>query len=774
MIPCRFLAIGFLLGHPLAAQSVSVNGFVEDASTGERLGYATVYEPALEQGFVANEAGFFRLMLPKGSREVIVSHVGYQPAMHVLKLVRDTTVVFSLLARSDTLGGIEIAELAIPAISSLNQELLTPRQIEDIPVIMGEPDVLKALQLLPGVQSGAEGSAGLYVRGGGPDQNMILLDGAPIYHAAHVFGFFSVFNTDAVQSVRLVKGGFPARYGGRLSSVVEIDTREGNLQKPAVRGGVGLVASRVTVEAPLAKDKSAFMISGRRTYLDYLFKRSLKDGSSDLGYFFYDLNAKFNYVISSRTRLVVAGYTGKDRYFDAVRETFVDTDPVFTDYRSEGLSWRNTSTTARLTHIAGSNVFLSAMAIYSRYRLLAHREEGYVEGPSENIAGIRYRSGIEDFSAKIDVDISPHTNHSLRTGLSLTHHTFDPGAGSRRSGTEPYVSLSSLDRIAAVEGGIYVEDELRAFTDWRVNIGFRASGFRVEGRSYTSIQPRVAARYLLGNASELTASFTRMRQYIHLLAPSGFGMPTDLWLPSTRRIRPGSAVQFTLGYTTRLGSIGLSIEGFYKSMDGLLEYLEGASFSSAHRDWQDKVAQGEGHSRGLEVLVRKNAGKTTGLLGYTWANTNRKFDRLNEGKVFPYRYDRRHDVSALVVHQLSDRKSISATWVYGTGDAITAPTGWYIGPSGNRAYSYYPSRGNYRAPAYHRLDIAYTVKYELKSGESALSFNIYNAYNRKNPFYLYAESELYIEPRAPNPEEPEISQTSLLPIVPSISYSFSF
>ena len=754
-----------------------MSGEIKDGETGEQLAYATVYAIEAERGVSANDFGFFSITLPVRPYTFVVSHVGYAAQDVQATLRADTTIVFELWPSVETLDEVEIVDAPQAALSGLNQEIFTPAEIARVPVIMGETDVLKAIQVLPGIQAGNEGSAGIYVRGGGPDQNMILLDGAPIYHAGHVFGFLSVFNTDAVQSVRVIKGGFPARYGGRLSSVIDIDMREGNTEELDVRGSISPVAVRMSVEGPLQKDRSAFIVSARRTFLDVLLNPVLQDENTELGYYFYDLNGKINHVFSPNTRMYASVYAGRDRYFNRVEEVFAEEVPQLTELDNEGLGWRNTSATWRVTHIAGPRLFGALTALYSRYRLASTDELGFEQGDRIELSGVDYASGIRDFTGKLDVDYFVHDRHSLKAGLYVTHHAFTPRIAQlenvQSASSGQAIRQSANQQIDAVEGGAYLEDEMRLSSSWSVNAGVHASWFTVEGTDYSSVQPRFATRFQLAPGQEITASYTWMEQYIHLLTPSGVGVPTDLWLPSTNRVKPEKARQWTLGYAIRLPGVEVQLEGYIKEMEGLLEYKEGASFSGTNQDWQDKVEQGDGRARGIELLLRKPTGRLTGFLGYTLARSDRAFENLNEGRQFPYRYDRRHDVSLLLTYHLSDRRALTGSWVYGTGQALTVPSSWYADPLLIDVFTYYRDRGNFRAPALHRLDVSYTIDYTATWGTSTLGLHIYNLYNRRNTFYLFFDALNEVDLRTED-GFPRIKQKSLFPVIPSISYSFSF
>ncbi len=659
-------------------------------------------------------------------------------------------------------------------------------QIKSLPAFLGEVDVLKTLQLLPGVQSGNEGTSGLYVRGGGPDQNLILLDGVPVYNASYLFGFFSVFNADAINNVQLIKGGFPARYGGRLSSVIDISMKEGNMKEFHGEGSIGIIASKLTLEGPIVKDKTSFIISGRRTYLDLLARPLIKaqtDGDEVVGYYFYDVNAKINYRFSNRDRLFLSTYLGDDHFYARYKYENQQNGVTLEDEDEAGLRWGNITSALRWNHIFTPKLFSNTTLTYSRYRFDISEDYRYeyLNDTTNQIMvdrGLsRYLSGIEDYAAKIDFDYLPAPQHSVRFGASAIHHTFRPGALNYQYDDASYgESLDTLigaQQTRAVEFAAYAEDDIELSRQLKFNVGVHFSGFRVNDEFYTSVQPRVAGRYLLNEQLSFKASYVQMAQFIHLLTNSGIGLPTDLWVPATEQVKPQTSQQGALGvaYNWRSG-YEVSVESYYKTMNNLIEYKEGASFIDVNQDWQDKVTVGDGRSFGLELLVQKKQGRTTGWLGYTLSRTDRQFPELNFGKRFPYKYDRRHDISLAVVHAWKEKIDLSFSWVFGTGNAISLPTAIYSGASRPNYYSndiyYYGERNSYRMQAYHRLDGSITFKKKTRWGERQWVLGVYNAYNRRNPFYLYLDAS-----QDPG-RNAEFKQVSLFPIIPSFSYRFKF
>ena len=761
-----------------AQRGAAFSGYVRDAETGETLIGANLYAPELETGTVTNAYGFFSLALPADSARVLISYVGYEAQQVILKKGEEGPINVALAPAQAALGSVDVvAERADPLeTTQMSAGSIPVEQIKALPALLGEVDVLKALQLLPGVQSGAEGTSGLYVRGGGPDQNLILLDGAPVYNASHLFGFFSTFNADALKSVDLIKGGFPARYGGRLSSVIDLRMKEGNLREVAGEGALGLVASRLTVEGPILKDRASFLVSGRRTYVD-LLARPFLPADEDVGYYFYDVNAKANWIATPADRLYASLYAGQDRFY-------YDID----DGASEaggGLDWGNLTGTLRYNRQLSDRLFVNASALYSRYRFevdVRNESDGDPEfdvEPSRSSA--RYTSGIRDLGLRVDADFVPGPRHYVRFGGGATGHRYTPGAASAQAGGgEDAPSLTTeSDPIDAVEAFLYAEDDIRLSQRLTVNAGLHASGFSVEDELFGSLEPRLSARLRVGEQVAVRASFASMRQYIHLLTNAGVGLPTDLWLPATPAVPPQSAQQLALGVTRTLGArYEVSVEGYYKWMRGITEYREGASFlNTAFENWEQQVTTGDGQAYGAELFVQKKTGRTTGWVGYTLAWSTRRFDDLNGGQRFPYRYDRRHDVSVVLNHRFSDTKELAASWVFGTGPAVTLPIGRApsfsdFGGLGGAGFFFgdvaedYGQRGGFRLPSYHRLDVALNLHKTTRWGERTLSFGAYNAYNRKNPFFVYLSQGF--------DGAPQFRQVSLFPIVPSVSYRFRF
>ncbi|MCW5910511.1 MAG: TonB-dependent receptor [Cyclobacteriaceae bacterium] len=760
------------------AQKHTINGFVKDAETGESLISATIFNIKSKAGTTTNNHGFYSLTQAEDSVQLIYSYVGYQPSVSKFKLTRDTVInVFMQAALLEELVVEATRTDPVHEITQMSSVSIPIEQIKALPALMGEVDVLKILQLMPGVQSGNEGSSGLYVRGGGPDQNLILLDGVPVYNVSHLFGFFSVFNADALNHVEMIKGGFPARYGGRLSSVIDINMKDGNMKEVKGEGSVGIIAAKVTVEGPIQKDKTSFLVSARRTYIDILARPLIKAASEGgtAGYYFYDINLKLNHIVNSKNRIYGSLYMGDDKAYSRYKDYYVNNNER-TDYEEEfGLKWGNVITALRWNSVLTPKLFANLTTTYSRYRFDVFGEYKETVTTPASTQADRYKdqyiSSIEDFAAKLDFDWSPLPEYQARFGINAIHHTFSPGVFSFRS-SEARDSVIGNPNVSANEFAAYLENNLNFGQRLKVNAGVHASAFRVEQTTYSSLQPRMAVSYHLNNNFTLKASYASMVQFIHLLTNAGLGLPTDLWVPSTATIKPQQANQVAAGIAKTYHNFEFTLEGYYKTMNNLIEYKDGASYINIEQDWQDKVVtNGRGEAYGIEMLAQKKKGKISGWLCYTLAWNNRQFDELNNGKWFPYKYDRRHDISLALTHTWNKRMDFSMTWVFGTGNAITLPTMMYRSENPFIPYysgdiRYYESRNNYRMKNYHRLDLSFSFWKDKKWGQRKWTLGVYNAYSRLNPFFVDLSYD-----RNGNRK---FIQYSLFPIIPSFTYSFKF
>lgn len=764
------------------AQKFTVSGFIKDASSGQSLIGATVINTKTISGSSANTQGFYSLTQKRDSVLLVFSYVGYQRQLIRFLLLKDTTINVNLNDATE-LEEVVVSASKTDDIHEANQMSaisISVDQIKSLPALLGEVDVLKIIQLMPGVKS-SEGSTGLYVRGGGADQNLILLDGVPVYNASHLFGFFSVFNADAINRVDLIKGGFPARYGGRLSSVIDINLKDGNMKEVHGEASVGIVAAKATIEGPIKKDKTSFIFSARRTYIDVLAKPIIKkvsEGDENVGYFFYDLNGKVNHIINKKNRIYLSAYMGDDKAYEKFEYEYDRGNAHTLEKDNSGLRWGNIITAFRWNSVINPKLFSNVATTFSRYKFNVSSEYEVTTTPSnagENkFSKNEYISGIRDWAAKIDFDYLPDPNHYIRFGANAIWHKFSPGVYTYRSDVEQDTTLGAK-RINANELAIYIEDDIKISDHLKINIGGHASSFYVEGKWYNTFQPRISARYLLSDDFSLKASFASMTQFIHLLTNAGLGLPTDLWVPSTAKVKPQQANQVALGLAkTYRSKYEFSLEAYYKKMSNLIEYKDGASFVNVETDWQDNIAiNGKGESYGAELLLQKKNGKLTGWIGYTLSWTNRQFDDLNFGKWFPYKYDRRHDVSVALTHTWNKRMDFSMVWVYGTGNAVTLPTSQYPDNShGSNTYyggselNYYGARNDFRMRSYHRLDISFSFWKTRKWGQSKWTVGVYNAYSRRNPFFMQLGYD--------KDGNKKFIQYSLFPIIPAITYSIKF
>ena len=765
------------------AQKFTVNGSIKDLKTGENLIGATIFNPRTLQGTTTNTYGFYSFTQIRDSIYLRVSYVGYEPVLVKFILSNDTTINIGL-NYSSTLKEVVITgspDDKIQESSHMGTIDVPLEQIKALPAFLGEVDVFKVLQLLPGVQAGSEGSSGLYVRGGGPDQNLILLDGVPVYNASHLFGFFSVFNADAINHVELTKGGFPARYGGRLSSVIDINMKEGDANKFKGEGSIGLVASRLTVEGPIKKDKTSFIISGRRTYIDVLASPLIKkstNGEERAGYYFYDLNAKINHSINKKNKVYLSAYSGNDKAYAESQYAYKNEFRNSQNEENLSLRWGNITTAIRWNSIVTNKLFSNVTATYSQYkfRVSADAMEIVTEQDStrSEFYHTEYSSGIRDFAMKLDLDYIPNPNHFIKFGGQVIHHRFTPGVLTYRS-TEVQDTTLGAQVTDALEFFVYAEDDFLITPRLKINAGIHTSGFTVENKFYKSLQPRISGRYLITPDVSWKISYAQMTQYIHLLSNVGIGLPTDLWVPATAKVGPENAYLASMGLAYNLrNKYEFTVESYYKEMEGLVEYKDGADYLNVENDWQTKVEVGEGNSYGVEFFAQKKAGKLSGWVGYTLSWTNRTFENLNGGKTFPYRYDRRHDVKVAAVYQWKKNREFSLTWVYGSGAAVTLPQSTYLHGVENRnpyfetegSFQYYGDRNSYRMRAYHRLDISYTTTKKTKWGERSWSIGTYNTYNRRNPFFI----DLSYDQMG----NKKFVQYSLFPIIPSVAYRFKF
>ncbi len=777
-----YLVLFLLLCLPfysIAQKQVTLSGHIKSAETGESLQSATVYIKGADQGAQTNNYGFFSISVPQGSYTVVFSYIGYATIEKNIDLKENRTVNIELQS-STTLKTVEITAKRKDE-NVKNAEMgtitLSIERIKSLPVLFGEVDVLKTLQLLPGVQSAGEGSSGFYVRGGGPDQNLVLLDDATIYNSGHLFGFFSIFNSDAIKDVTLIKGGAPANYGGRLSSVVDISMKEGNMKEFHAEGGIGLIASRLTLEGPIKKDKSSFILSARRTYIDALV-RPFAPKLKNTGYYFYDLNLKANYILSDKDRVYLSGYMGVDKFFfQNERGTF-----------KADIPWGNNTASVRWNHQLNSQIFCNTTLVYNDYNFSSNL--------SQNTFGIKIASGIKDYNAKTDFDYYTSYNNHIKAGVAYTYHTFIPNQVSGQIDTVKINPNNAFIKHAH-DAGAYILDDFDPLKWLKINIGIRYSWFGQVGpytaynynenqvvtdsthygngklvKSYGGWEPRFNMRFQLNESSSLKTSVSKTYQYVHMVTNNGTTLPTDVWVPSTYLVKPEMAWQYSAGYFKNLldNKLETSVEVYYKEMKNQVQYKEGY-IPNTLSDPELSYVFGSGTAYGAEFFVNKTQGKFTGWIGYTLSWTWQNFPLLNNGDPFPAKYDRRHDLSVVASYKMSDKWTFSSVFVYGSGNAITLPTAYYF-IDGN-IQEYFSKVNAYRLPAYHRLDVSavYTPQHSKpRKWQGSWAFSIYNVYDRQNPYFLYVDNTGTVTKGI----KITVYEVYILPIVPSITYNFRF
>ena len=755
----------------LFAQQINISGYIKDEASGEDMPGATIQIKGSTNATTTNSYGYYSLTTPRDSSNIIliISFIGYKKIEQRVNTSKNIKLNIKLKVTTTQLKEVTIeAKSEKDKINSTQMSVtsIPVSQIKEIPALMGEVDVLKVLQLTPGVQSGTEGSTGLNVRGGGADQNLIILDEATVYNASHLLGFFSVFNADAVKSIDLYKGGFPAKYSGRLSSVVDIKMKDGNKKKFSGAGGLGLISSRLTLEGPIKKDKASFIISGRRNYFDLITKaiNKAREGDTSVNpipnYFFYDLNAKVNYEINENNRLFLSGYFGKDVF------KFNNEDFNF------DFLWGNVTSSLRWNHLFSPKLFSNTTLIVSNYNYNITNEFDQFK--------FTLGSNIRDYVSKLDFEYMPNNKHRISFGVHYNYHQFTP---SRISGNsrDSSINFNSVQKLNAQEIGLYAGDDFDLTPLWKVNAGLRVSGFITQGEFYHGVEPRLSIRYKPSDIISFKAGYSRMFQYVHLISNSGVSLPTDIWYPSTKIVKPQESNQIATGITALLfkEKFTLTNEIYYKWLNKQVDFKNGANLF-VNDNLDGEFVFGKGWAYGNEIQLEKTKGKTTGWISYTLSWSWRKFPNINFGQVFHPRYDRRHDISIIISHKFTDRLSGSFSWVYGTGAATTLPIGrFYIadvpGATNVNQIKVIPEfqlRNSFRMPAYHRMDIGLTWKFKTKKLRSSeLTFNLFNSYSRRNAFFIFFDQ---VEDKDGNPTSFQAKLVSLFPIIPSLTYNFKF
>lgn len=760
-----------LFNTVLGQEKLTLSGYIKDSNSGENLIAAVIRVKDQNLSTYSNNYGFYSLSLPAGTYEVEISFVGYASKTETVELNADQRRNFEITPNSSVIeevivtGKKEDDNVTSPQMGNLK---FTMEELKNIPVVFGEKDILKSIQLLPGVSTGGEGSSNFYVRGGGGDQNLILLDEATVYNASHLLGFFSTFNSDAIKDASLFKGGIPAQYGGRISSVMDISMLDGNNKKFSAEGGIGLIASRLKLEGPIVKDKSSFMISGRRTYADLFLKLSPDETTKKSKLYFYDLNAKMNYKLNDRNTLYLSGYFGKD-------------DLGYGDLF--GFDWGNATATVRWNSVINSQLFSNTSLIYSDF--------AYNVNVSNDDSDFKIASKIRNWNFKQDFSYYSTNNNTLRFGVNLHQQSIKPASLEAQEGSE--VNSVSVDSRQGIEAAAYVSHEWKPFDKLSMIYGIRFSDFMVMGpgsfydfdedgepisethydrviaKHYFNFEPRLSLSYILNPNNSIKASYNRISQNLHQLTNTTSSLPTDQYVVSSLNIKPQIADQVALGYFRNFNNntYEFSVESYYKFMDNQIDFRNGADLQ-ANKYMEGDLLYGIGRSYGAEFLLRKNKGRLTGWLAYTLAKSERQFDQINDGNWFNARQDRTHDISLVGIFQLSKKWTLGATFVYYTGNAITFPSGKYQ-VDGTTMF-YYTERNGYRMPDYHRLDLSatYEPKKENRRFHSSWSFGVYNAYNHKNAYIIdFRENEQ-------NPNITEAYRIALFGAIPSVTWNFKF
>lgn len=775
-----FLSLVFQYSS-FAQQKYTVSGYIKEASSGENLIGATVYIKELNKNTVSNSYGFYSLTLDEGNYILVISYLGFLTQQQTIALNNNLRININLEFRP-----IETEEVVITAekedknieTTKMSTVELNVEEIKVLPAFLGEVDVLKTIQLLPGVLSAGEGNSGFYVRGGGPDQNLILLDEAVVYNASHLFGFFSVFNADAINNVSLIKGGMPANYGGRLASVLDISMKEGNIKKFHAEGGVGLISSRITLQGPIYKDKSSFIITGRRTYADALIKPFVnkKSTARNSTYYFYDMNAKLNYKLSDKDRLFLSGYFGRDVFL--FKSSLSDFEV--------GIPWGNATTTLRWNHLFNDKLFMNAMALYSNYQFELNANFGQFE--------FTLFSGITDWNAKVDFDYFPNIKHRIKFGSNYTYHTFIPSSASGKSGTVEF-KPDKINKQYANDAALYIVDEFDVTDKIKLNAGIRYTLFQHIGpwdqyipnqdgqitdtiiykpgeniALYNGFDPRFSIRYLLNSVSSLKASYTYIHQFLHLASVSGSTLPTDIWVPSSKIVKPQIGTQYAIGYFRNFlnNVIESSIEIYYKDMKNQIEYRDGA-VPDINNNTENDFIFGKGYAYGAELFVKKAKGKLQGWVGYTLAWTTRQFDDTNDGKPYPAKYDRRHDLVIVASYTLNPKWIFSSSFIFATGNAYWLPIGRYF--IEEHIVDEYGERNNFRVSPYNRLDISATyMRKKTEKFQSSWNFAVYNTYNSHNTFFIFFSSEGELTEGTFKTKATRV----YFPVMPSVTWNFKF
>ena len=776
----------------LNAQKVTLSGIVSDAASGETIAGASInltdtLSKIATSTAITNSSGFYSITVEKGVYILNLNYFGFKQISEKITITSNLkknvemepaayvtdAVVITGKAEDRNVTGVNVGKMELKI-----------ETIKNMPAFMGEVDILKSIQLLPGIQSGSEGNSGFYVRGGNADQNLILLDEAPIYNPGHLFGFFSIFNADAVKSIEVIKSGMPANFGGRLASIVDVYQKEGNMKNYELDGGIGIIFSRLTVQGPIKKNKASFIVSGRRTYIDWIIQPFLKKDSPFKGakFYFFDLNAKFNIIVNDKHRIYMGGYYGNDVY--GFKSKNGNINSIF--------KWGNGAASVRWNYIILPKLFLNSSVTFSDYQFITEMKQG--------VYNFALSSGVRDYALKSELTFLPNPKHNIKFGVHYIFHTFFPSNHEVEAGEDNFLTLPKSRPFYANELAIYANDEWDIAKWLKVSYGLRYSHFSHIGKftrlvlddkmqiidsivyksgqiakQFNYPEPRISARFLVDTLTSIKVSYTINYQYMHQISMATVSLPTDVWMPSTSFVKPQIGHQVSLGVFRNFNKnmFEAYIDAYYKQMNNLTEYKDGLDFESLQLNQDQILTQGKGYSWGLEFFLQKNRGWFTGFIGYTLSFTKRNFPELNKQNWFWAKYDRRHDVSiSLNFEVIRNKLTISTVWIFASGNTMTIPVGYYFF-NGN-LMTEYSDRNAYRLPPYHRLDLS--VNWNIvkrKHFETGLNFSIYNVYNRKNPFFIFYETTTNFDLEAQTFDmTTKAYKMSLFPIIPSINWNF--
>lgn len=792
-------------GALFSQHQATISGSISDSLSGETLSYVAISDTLTKAGILSNDYGFYSLSLPKGKHVLSFASIGYATKYYVIDLQKNIDLPVSLALENSHTDTVKIVDNAArnAQYTGTSSIRIPIQQIQKMPSVLGEPDVMKALQLLPGVQFGQEGTAGLYVRGGSPDQNLVLLDEMPVYNVTHLFGFFSLFSPDAIKSVELIKGGFAPEYGGRLSSVINLQTKEGNMKSWQKHAHIGFVSSGISVEGPILKDKISCFISVRRSFIDAFIRPATKirflqeGGIGSVGYNFYDAIVKTNVILSPKDRIYMSFYMGNDKFATNVTSQINDT---LTSKGSNRLTWGNITGSVRYQRMINPKLFANVIAGYTQYKYNTHFE-------ARNLSRNRFISGgsidflanVADYIGKQSLSYFPSPKHSIKIGMEETYKRFLPAYNFTALDGGDSVVLDSTyqkEKFRSYTHAFYVQDEYNISAKLSMSGGLRAEYWTSEGINRFSVQPRYNIRYLFSDNFSIKGSYSLIYQYLHLLSSNGIGLPNDVWVPATAKVPAAYSHQYVLGvYKDIAKSWYLSLEGYYKTMHNVIDYKDAATAAPSADNWQDKISAGKGLAYGLEFFAHKPEGKWNGWFSYTLAWNQRTFTDINDGKTYPFRYDRRHNVSIYVSRELGKpTRNISLTWVFVSGYKTTLPTEIYNVPSALNFYAgsyenylfygpnyqagyvagYGAGRNNFTLRPFHKLDISYqTTKKKVKSART-WAYGIYNIYGRRNPYYLYLDRGYAQIKPGDFQWVSKLKEYSFMMWIPSVSYSVHF